>query len=122
MIQKYKNKIAYLFKMEQLIKDGSFITTWEDEGTAFYCNKESKTRMIQTHMAGQYSSATDDIIKTVSQLNFVEGDRIAFTKFPKNDVNNADFSIIKSVKALPLRENGSKHRTQDYYEYWITIT
>jgi hypothetical protein len=118
----YKNNVAYLFKLKQLIKGGIKAPSWETDGTAFYCDKATKTSSLQTHMAGQYSVTTDTVLKTTTQLDYTEGDRIAFTPTPISDVNNDDYTVIKSVNRLPLLQKGAKHRNKEYYDFRITTT
>lgn len=122
MRQKYKDEIAYLFKKVQIIKGNTKVPSWEVDGTPFYCDLVAKNSSLMSPISGAYSSTTSIIIKTTAQLDFIEGDRIAFTPNPSNDVDTNDFSLIQSVEWKPYLQKGDKHRNVKYYEYWISTT
>jgi len=112
----YKNNIAYLHK--RITTDNTI--NWAEDGTPFYCNRESVKKSRWNLQANTYAGTAQEIIKTTTQLNFEVNDKITFTKTPLNDVNNGDFSLIGAIDTKPYMERGNKHRSQTYYEYWIT--
>lgn len=118
MREKYRENIAYLFK--KVMIDNTL--EWEEEGTAFWCNRESKKTYSSDPMTGVKIISDDEIVKTTTQLDFKPNNRISFTKTPRNDANYNDFSTIQTIDVKPYKEKGNKHRTVLYNEYWITVT
>ena len=117
MIQKYMNNIGYLHK--RVTTDNEPV--WDQDSTPFYCNRET-VKVSAWNPQGNISSGTlDEVIKTTTQLNFEINDKITFFSQPLNDVNSGDASLITSIEPKPIMEMGNKHRSVQYYEYWITI-
>ena len=117
MIQKYMNNIGYLHK--RVTTDNE--PDWDDDSTAFYCNRETVSVSAWNPQANVSSGTLEEIIKTTAQLNFEINDKIAFFPQPLNDVNSGDASLITAIEPKPIMEQGNKHRTEQYYEYRITI-
>ena len=113
----YKNDVAYLHK--RIITDNT--ADWDEDGTPFYCNRESVKRSKWNPQANTYSGSLEEIIKTTTQLEFEINDKITFESTPLNDTDNGDVSIISAINPKPIMGKGNKHRKQVYYEYWITI-
>lgn len=126
--EKYKQNIAYLFKRKPNEKNGTRTPQYETEGIPFYCNRESVRKSIQQIGGNGYKSVAEDVIKTTTQMLLRHGvdyevhDKIAFTANPSNDVNGNDFGIIIDIDPRPYLQKGNKHRTINFYEYWIKIT
>jgi len=118
MREKYKNNVAWLFK--RITTDGSTIK-WEEDGTAFYCNKEIVKKSRLNAMSNQYKSVATEVVKTTTQLNFENNDRIAFTPEPRNNADFNDFSLITDIDEKPYMERGNKFRTTTYKEFWLTL-
>lgn len=126
MKQRYKNRVAWLYKKSAYIKDAtkdySDTGMYDTDGMPFYCNVIEKARRVEVPMSNTYRTVTETIIKTDAQLNFEEHDRITFVENPVNDVNTEDFSLIVSAVKRPRFEKGSKYRTNDIYEWEIRIS
>ena len=118
MREKYKNNIAYLFK--RTVVDNT--ATWDETGIPFYCNKETVKRSRQNAMAGYYKSVAEEVLKTTTQINFEQNDRIAFTPTPTHDANGSDFSIIIGIDEKPYMERGNKFRNVTYKEFWLRLS
>jgi len=115
MKQLYKNNVAYLFK-----KDKSNTATYAVDGIPLSCNRETKKTTIFNPQSNTYKSDTTEVIKTTTQLDYAEFDKIAFTSSPTVD----DFSTIATdgISRIPYMEKGNKYRNVDYWDYTITIT
>lgn len=115
MKEKYKNNIGFLFK-----RDKTNTATYAVDGIPFSCNKTSKKTTIFNPQSNTYKSDTTEVIKTTTQLDYEEFDKIAFTSTPTVD----DFSTIATdgISRVPYMEKGNKYRTVEYWDYTITIT
>lgn len=126
MKQKYKQRIAYLYKRKPYVKDATKAyadsDTHASEGIPFYCSVFQKSRRVEVPMSNSYRTVTETIVKTTEQLPFEEHDRISFVKVPQNNVNQQDFSSIVSATHVPLMENGNKYRTKEYDEWTLVIS
>ena len=118
MREKYKNNDAYLFPH---IEDSNPVA-WEEDGIHFYCNKEIVKKTRSNPMANQYKSATEEVIKTTTQLDFKNNDRVAFTQTPIHNADGSDFSVIISKEEKPYMERGNKFRKETYKEFWLTLS
>ena len=118
MREKYKKNIAYLFKRK--IVDNT--PTYDVDGTPFYCNKEMVKKTRANPMANQYKSGMEEVIKTTTQLNFEQNDRIAFTPSPRHNADNSDFSVIIGIDEKPYMEKGNKYRNTTYKEFWLRLS
>jgi hypothetical protein len=126
MKERYKNKVAYLYKRKAYLKGETKSygdsDTHETEGIPFYCNVFDKIRRVEVPLSNTYKSVSETIIKTDSQLTFNQHDRITFQEYPENTVNNEDFSLIVEAIQKPRNEKGSKYRHQDYYTWELKIS
>ena len=123
MKERYKEKIGYLFKKNQYVKDASKTSSmYATEGVAFYCNVYEKSRRVEVPMSNTYRTVTETVIKTDSQLNFEEYDRIAFTATPRNDETQQDYNMIVAAISKPRNTKGSKYRSGDYLTWEIRIS
>lgn len=114
MREKYMDNIAYLFPKDRNDND----LTYNEIGKPFYCNKEVKNKSSLNPMTGNYMSSATEILKTTTQLDFSEHDRIAFKPYPTDD----EYSMIIKVDIKPLFARGNKYRNNTMNEYWITLS
>ncbi len=118
MRDKYKRNNAWLFK--RITVDNT--ATYEVDGTHFYCNKETVKKTRFNAMANQYKSVAEEVIKTTTQLDFAENDKIAFTPTPRLNADADDFSIIIGIDEMPYMERGNKFRNVAYKEFWLRLS
>ena len=118
MREKYKRNNAWLFK--RVITDNK--PTYEETGIHFYCNKEVVKKSIANPMANQYKSVMEEVVKTTTQINFEENDRIAFTDTPRHNADFSDFSVIIAIDEKPYMERGNKFRNVTYKEFWLRLS
>jgi len=121
MRNKYTNNIMYLFKKLTNEKGQSDIN-YSQQGIPFYCNIETRRKSTTTPMSNVLMGVTEDIVKTTTQLDFEQYDRISFKNVPQNNANATEFSSIASVMEKPYNEKGNKYRTKRYKEYWLTLS
>ncbi len=114
MREKYTNNIAYLFKRIKADNTISYV----EMGLPFYCNKEFKNKRSLNAMTGLYMNSASKILKTTTQIDFGEHDRISFVSNPTDD----NYSMIVSIDIKPLYGRGNKHNSVTKNEYWITIS
>jgi len=81
-----------------------------------------KNRRVETLQANSYRTVTETIVKTDTDLNYEEYDRITFQKYPQNDVNVQDFSFVMSAIKKPRLEQGSKYRKKDICTWEIRLS
>ena len=117
MYQKYKTRIAFLHK--RTTNDDGFPIP-EEQGVPFYCDVKTVSVRERNPLANSIRISSNRTVLTTRQLNFEKEDYITFQKVPKNDVNMADFSLIKDIDKIPYQE--SKHRTVEYFEYKLVIS
>jgi|LGOV01.1.fsa_nt_gb hypothetical protein len=124
--QRFKSKIAYLYKKKQKIKDITIsyadTDTHETEAIPFYCDAIEKTRRIEVPLSNTYRTVTETVIRTDEDLNFEKHDRITFEEYPSNDVNSEDFSMIVSAITKPRFVNGSKYRNKDINTWELRLS
>lgn len=122
MFNKYTDDIAYLIK--RIDVDNTI--TYEVEGNAFYCNRDTKVKSVLNAMTGVRMQSVEEILKTTAQVPmFVNWEesfsihyKIAFTPNPTED----DLSMIIKVDSKPLYAHGNKHRNANYKDFTITIS
>ena len=118
MREKYKNNVAWLFKRS--VVDNT--PTYAIEGIPFYCNKEMNKKTRFNAMANVYKSVAEEVIKTTTQLDFAENDKIAFTPTPILNASGDDFSVIIGIDEIPYMERGNKFRNVTYKEFWLRLS
>lgn len=121
-LNKYTNDIAYLIKRVEVDET----ITYEVEGSAFYCNRDSKVKSSVDPMTGMRMQSVEEILRTTAQIpTFINWEdpfsvhyKIAFTSTPTDD----DLSMIIKVDSKPLYAHGNKHRNVNYKDFTITIS
>ena len=114
MKQKYKNNIAYLWK-----RDKTNTATYAVVGIPFYCNRVTKNTSVYNPQSNTYKGTITETIKSTSQIDFAEFDKVSFVVSPTID----QFSVIAQdgIKRIPYQEKGNKYRTVQYWDYTITF-